>query len=158
MAAEGGTWIETETSACRFPDERLRNRLRQLLGQIGGAMGEPIPFACQDWAGTKAAYRFFSNERISEDQILAGHFAASRDRIAAASGPLLVAHDTTEFTYQRGSTEAIGMTYRVNSGRDKAGRMRQHTVCGLLMHSSLALTAEGLPLGLAAVKGPPCAR
>ena len=27
-----------------------------------------------------------------------------------------------------------------------------HTVCGLLMHSSLAVTAEGLPLGLAAVK------
>ena len=27
-----------------------------------------------------------------------------------------------------------------------------HTVCGLLMHSSLAVTTEGLPLGLAAVK------
>ena len=27
-----------------------------------------------------------------------------------------------------------------------------HTVCGLLMHASLAVTAEGLPLGLAAVK------
>jgi hypothetical protein len=40
----------------------------------------------------------------------------------------------------------------VNSGRDKAGRLRSHTVCGILMHSSLALTNEGLPLGLAAVK------
>ncbi|MES2362636.1 MAG: hypothetical protein V4646_12655 [Pseudomonadota bacterium] len=30
--------------------------------------------------------------------------------------------------------------------------MRQHTVCGLLMHSSMAITCEGLPLGLAAVK------
>ena len=27
-----------------------------------------------------------------------------------------------------------------------------HTVCGLLMHASLAVTTEGLPLGLAAVK------
>ena len=27
-----------------------------------------------------------------------------------------------------------------------------HTVCGLLMHSSLVLTTDGLPLGLAAVK------
>ncbi len=27
-----------------------------------------------------------------------------------------------------------------------------HTVCGLLMHSSLAVTTEGLPLGLAAIK------
>jgi hypothetical protein len=26
-----------------------------------------------------------------------------------------------------------------------------HTVCGLLMHASLAVTTDGLPLGLAAV-------
>jgi hypothetical protein len=37
-------------------------------------------------------------------------------------------------------------------GRDKAGRLRSHTVCGILMHSSLAVTSEGLPLGLAAIK------
>ena len=38
------------------------------------------------------------------------------------------------------------------SGRDKAGRDRLHTVCGLLMHASLAVTTDGLPLGMAAVK------
>ncbi len=32
-----------------------------------------------------------------------------------------------------------------------AGRLRSHTVCGILMHSSLAVTIEGVPLGLAAV-------
>lgn len=32
------------------------------------------------------------------------------------------------------------------------GRLRHHAVCGILMHSSLAVTVEGLPLGLAAVK------
>jgi len=45
-----------------------------------------------------------------------------------------------------------GETYRINNGRDKAGRLRSHTVCGILMHSSLAVTMEGTPLGLAAVK------
>jgi hypothetical protein len=40
----------------------------------------------------------------------------------------------------------------VNSGKDKAGRSRMHTVCGLLMHASLVVTTEGLPLGLSAVK------
>lgn len=44
------------------------------------------------------------------------------------------------------------MTYRINSGKDKAGRFRMHTVCGLLMHSSLAVTLDGLPLGLSAIK------
>ena len=61
-------------------------------------------------------------------------------------------HDTTEFTYQRENPEAIGLTYRVNSGRDKAGRFRVHTVSGILMHSSLVVTLEGVPLGLAAIK------
>jgi hypothetical protein len=40
----------------------------------------------------------------------------------------------------------------VNSGKDKAGRPRVHTVCGLLMHASLVVTHDGLPLGLAAAK------
>lgn len=48
--------------------------------------------------------------------------------------------------------DAIGITKSINSGRDKAGRLRSHTVCGILMHSSLAVATEGLPLGLAAVK------
>ncbi|MCP3374419.1 hypothetical protein [Bradyrhizobium cajani] len=60
-------------------------------------------------------------------------------------------HDT-EFSYQREKSEAIGITKSINSGRDKAGRLRSHTVYGILMHSSLAVTIEGVPLGLAAVK------
>jgi hypothetical protein len=107
---------------------------------------------CQDWANTKAAYRFFSNNRVSEAQILAGHFQATGERFAATEGTILVLQDTTEFTFQRERPEAVGITYRVNSGKDKAGRTRMHTVCGLLMHTSLVVTTEGLPLGLSAVK------
>jgi Transposase DNA-binding len=33
----------------------------KLLTQIGSAMGQSIPLVCQDWANTKAAYRFFSS-------------------------------------------------------------------------------------------------
>jgi hypothetical protein len=115
-------------------------------------MGQSIPLICQDWANTKAAYRFFSNDRVSEADILAGHFQSTRDRVAATDGLVLVLHDTTEFTYQRERSEAIGITKNINSGRDKTGRLRSHTVCGILMHSSLAVTTEGLPLGLTAVK------
>ena len=60
--------------------------------------------------------------------------------------------DTTEFSYQREQPERIGVTYQVNSGKNKDGRLRMHTVCGLLMHSSVAVTTAGLPLGLAAIK------
>jgi hypothetical protein len=145
-------WFDREIAGCSLADRRLTKRLRSLLERMGDAMGASIPLACQDWANTKAAYRFFSNQRISEAAILAGHFDATRGRFAATEGPILVLQDTTEFTYQRERPERIGLTYRVNSGRGKDGRFRMHTVCGLLMHSSLAVTTEGVPLGLAAVK------
>jgi hypothetical protein len=145
-------WFDRELAGCSFADDRLNKRLRKLVAQLGSAMGQSIPLVCQDWANTKAAYRFFSNDRVSEADILAGHFQSTRDRTVATDGVVLVLHDTTEFTYQRENTDAIGITKSINSGRDKAGRLRSHTLCGILMHSSLAVTTEGLPLGLAAVK------
>jgi transposase-like protein len=145
-------WIDREIAGCEFRDARLGERFRKLLAQMGSAMGQSIPLVCQDWANTKAAYRFFSNDRVDEADILTGHFQSTHDRAAATDGLVLVLHDTTEFSYQREKPEAIGITKRINSGRDKAGRLRSHTVCGILMHSSLAVTIAGLPLGLAAVK------
>lgn len=115
-------------------------------------MGATIPLACQDWANTKAAYRFFSNSRVSEADIVAGHFQATKERFDASGGTVLVLHDTTEFSYPRVRPDLVGFTKAVNSGRDKEGRLRHHRVCGILMHSSLAITTEGLPLGLAAIK------
>jgi hypothetical protein len=46
----------------------------------------------------------------------------------------------------------VGITKSINSGKDNTGRLRHHTLCGILIHSSLAVTTDGLPLGLAAVK------
>lgn len=152
MDADADAWFDQELCGCRFVDERLHKRLRQLLGSMEGAMGASIPLACQDWANTKAAYRFFSNDRVSEDEILTGHFQATRGRFDAATGPILILQDTTEFSFQRERPEDIGITRRINHGKDKAGRPRMHTVCGLLMHSSLAVTLDGLPLGLCAIK------
>jgi len=39
-----------------------------------------------------------------------------------------------------------------HSRRDEAGRPRVHKTCGILMHSSLAVTTQGVPLGLCAIK------
>ena len=150
MDGEVDAWFDHELAGCTFADERLGKRLRQLVGRMEGAMGASIPLACQDWANTKAAYRFFSNERVSEEEILAGHFQATRSRFAATTGPILVLQDTTEFTFQRERPERIGFTGRTNKG--KADRTWVQTVCGLLMHSSLAVTLDGLPLGLSVIK------
>jgi hypothetical protein len=150
--SEGASWIDGELARSKFRDERLGQRLRKIVAQLDGAMGEPIPLACADWANTKAAYRFLSNEDVSEGEILAGHFASTGDRIRAADGPILVVQDTTEFVYKRARPEEIGsLTYAPNK-RNRDRLLTLHTVCGLLMHSSLAITTEGLPLGLVAIK------
>ena len=149
MGAAARSWWERELAGCAFADARLGRRLRKLIERMDGAIGASLPLACQDWANTKAAYRFFSNDRVSEAQILAGHFQATRDRFAATAGPILVLQDTTEFTYPAGARRGDRRhATSVNSGKDKYGGRRLHTVCGLLMHSSLAVTLEGLPLGL----------
>src|SRR5919199_748380 len=146
------SWVDQELAGSTFKDERLGRRLRKLLVQMAGAVGAPIPLACQDWASTKAAYRFLSNEAVSEAEILAGHFRSTRSRVAAADGTILVLQDTTEFSYRRARPERIGAITTAPSRWGADGRLRMNTVCGLLMHASLAVTTEGLPLGLAAIK------
>ena len=56
------SWIDQELVGCQFKDMRLGKRLGKLLEQLSDGTGESIPFACQDWASTKAAYRCLSNE------------------------------------------------------------------------------------------------
>ena len=140
------SWIEKENAACVFRDERLKKRFRLLLEQFWGSMGQTIPFACQDWASTKAAYRFFANDHVCEQDILSGHFQATNERFAGSRGPILILQDTTTFSYQRDQPERIGFI-------GKSGNLSKPlTQCGILMHSSLAVTTEGVPLGLAAIK------
>jgi Transposase DNA-binding/Transposase Tn5 dimerisation domain len=140
-------WLDQEVMGRAFQDERLGKRFRTVLEQLANGSAQSIPLACQDWANTKAAYRFFANERVTEEDILAGHFHSTRERFAGVSGALLVLHDTTQLSYRR---ENIGL---LNKGRQSrthpSGRV---PLCGLSLHSSLVLTPAGLPLGLAAVK------
>jgi hypothetical protein len=150
---QAGEWIENEMVGCEFEDVRHGKRLRQLLEQLSGRVGATTPWACQDWANTKAAYRFFGNDRISEANILAGHFASTRERFASSSSSsVLVLHDTTEFSYRHEETRSIGVLKKIPAGFPKQGRPGRYTSCGILMHSSLVATRDGLPLGLAAIK------
>jgi hypothetical protein len=151
--AAAGSWIDNEVVGCQFQDLRHGKRLRQLLEQLSAKAGAATPWTCQDWANTKAAYRFFGNTRIREANILAGHFVSTRERFVASGGDrVLVLHDTTEFSYRHEDTGPIGILKKTPVGYGRPGRPRYHTSCGILMHSSLVTTQQGLPLGLAAIK------
>ncbi len=143
---EDKDWIDQELGGAYFQDVRLGKRLRTLLGLMSNGLGRPIPMACQDWANTKAAYRFFSNSRISEEEILSGHLASTQTRARATNERLLVLHDTTEFSYQS-HDDSVGLLSALPFPSKRKFRLR-----GFLMHSSLVLTTDGIPLGLGAVK------
>lgn len=146
------TWIDRELAGSEFRDVRLNKRFRKLFEQFSEGTGESIPLVCQDWANTKAAYRFLSNPRVSEGDILAGHFQSTRDRFAATDGTVLILHDTTEFNYHREDIQSVGIVKRTPVRKRLDGSPQHYVVCGILMHSSLAVTIGGLPLGPAAMK------
>ncbi|WP_080642572.1 transposase DNA-binding-containing protein [Variovorax paradoxus] len=135
--SDNRSWIAGEVAGCEFCDARLGKRLSSLLYQLGSSIGGTVPPACQDWANTKAAHRFFSNDEVDEKTILEGHFFATRDRVHANAGPLFILQDTTTISYKRDKPELVGFTGETISRKDDTGRWKRHTVCGILMHSSL---------------------
>ncbi|MFP3614667.1 IS4 family transposase [Paraburkholderia sp. SIMBA_050] len=149
---EDRAWFERELEGSEFQDARLHKRFGMLLEQLWKGMGQTIPLACQDWANTKAAYRFMDNDRVSEQDILSGHFQATAQRFSSTDGPVLVLQDTTTFSYERERPELIGYASNTLTAAGRYGRDKAGSQCGILMHSSLAVTPQGLPLGLAAIK------
>lgn len=153
QGTDTGDWIKDGVAGHYFQDVRHGRRPRQLLEQYSSRIGATTPWASQDWANAKTAYRFFANDRISEANILTGHIASTRERFAATSGfPMLVLHDTTELSYRYEDTAPIGILVKTRIDKGKLKQPRYHTSCGILMHSSLAVTAAGQPLGLTAIK------
>ena len=151
-ASQTKPWIDRELAGSEFRDTRLNKRFRKLFEQLSDGTGESIPLVCQDWANTKAAYRLLSNPRVNEGDILAGHFQSKGDRFRATAATVLILHDTTEFNYHREDIRSFGIVKQVPVGKCLDGSLRHYIVCGILMHSSLAVTIGGLPLGLEAMK------
>ncbi len=132
------SWAEQEFGHVDFPDARLRPRLVQLAQAFAEHPTAPISAALNGAASqTKAAYRFFHNPQVDLQTLLHPHYEATAGRIR--EHPLvLVAQDTTSLNYDaHPATRELGP---INTRADGAQ--------GLKLHDSLALTPEGVPLGL----------
>jgi hypothetical protein len=137
-AAPPASWAEQEFGAVDVPDARLRPRLIRLAEAFGAHPTATLATALDGAPHqVKAAYRFFHNPQVDLQTLLQPHYDATATRIAAQ--PLvLVAQDTTSLNYDaHGATTGLGP---INTRRDGAQ--------GLKLHDSLALTPEGVPLGL----------
>ena len=87
-------WFDEEIVGCKFKDLRLARRVRSCSNKSAMRLVGASPLACEDWTNTKAAYRFLSNERVNEADILSGHLQATRERFANSAGYVFVLHDT----------------------------------------------------------------
>lgn len=134
----GSSWAEHEFGRADLPDGRLRKRLVALAEAFLKRPLDPIPVVCQgDASQAQAAYRFFRNPQVNLETLLHSHYEAAAGRIAAQPR-VLVAQDTTSLNYDRHrATRGLGP---INTRADGAQ--------GLKLHDSLALTPEGMPLGL----------
>lgn len=130
-------WTEEEFGGAALGDKRLVERLMQLGDAFFSLPTANIPQACASKAAAKAAYRFFDNDSISMEAILAPHFEATAQRLHNHD-VVLVAQDTSTLNYtSHPETTGIGP---INTKQDKSR--------GLLLHDTMAFTLEGTPLGL----------
>jgi hypothetical protein len=137
LATSDNQWAAEEFAHVELKDGRLNWRCQELASILAQQPEVPINQACEDWADTKAAYRFFANEKVTPERILAPHQGQTVSRIS--QHPLVLAvQDTTFFTYSHHPyTEELGAI----------GNKKQKQQ-GFGMHSTLAVTPTGMPLGL----------
>jgi len=144
--------IGSEYRGSVLGDRRRSERLERIAVGLARNPGLSFPEAMGSEGQLDGLYRFLNNDAVTFEAVHAPHAEQTRLR-CEAHDRVLVLHDTTEFSFTRENTQAIGLTHKVAKGhKDKRGRQRMHTVCGILMHSSLAVTTDGLPLGLTAIK------
>ena len=130
-------WIEAELGGANMGDARLTARLLEMTGMFYAKPTANIPQACGSAMAAKAAYRFLGNEKIQWQAILEPHYAATEARVREHS-LVLVAQDTTSLNYSaHPHTQGLGP---IGTQSEK--------VRGLMVHDTMAFTAQGVPLGL----------
>ena len=137
------SWAAEEFDKVNLGDKRLDSRLIKLCDRFSDAPESPINQACLDWAETKAAYRFFQNDNVEVGQILAAHCHKTAER-AKGYNMVLALQDTSYFLYtSHPKTEGLG-TISLKEGKN----VKKIYTNGLMVHTCLAVTNTGLPLGL----------
>lgn len=128
-------WADEECGGAELGDARLTRRLVRLTRSLADQPERSVPQACGDWWETKAAYRLWSHADLTVAQILSGHVQRTVERISRETC-VLVVQDTSQLCYT---------THRATHG---LGGLRRRGQRGMFVHPLLALSTDGLPLGL----------
>ncbi len=135
-STEPAAWAITEFAHAKLPDHRHLHRLQIMATAFANRPTAPIPQACPNPGEAKGTYRFLENNRIAPMSIRQAHHEATLERVL--SHPVVLAvQDTTMLNYSsHPKTQGLGP---LGSHPTK--------LIGLLVHSTLAITPAGQPLG-----------
>lgn len=134
------TSVSAEYAGAALGDLRLTKRLLAIANRMAEQPERSFPKAMQGEAELEAVYRFFQNESVTWRTVLAPHIARTLERVATATEPVVVAHDTTEFEFR-------------GEGRVDLGRLLQ-SGRGFYGHFALAVGGHEVrdPLGVMGLK------
>jgi hypothetical protein len=128
-------WIEEEFSSSDLGDRRLEERLKKILLRMCQSPSQSLSGACRGFAEVMACSRFFSNEALSQSQLLAPHRQGSLERLKQHAQVLYI-QDTTE------------LDFTAKKKLQGAGALSTLERRGFFAHNELVLSPERLPLGL----------
>lgn len=130
------TWGQQELADADLGDARLNKRLINIVENLSAQPDASVPTASGDWAATKATYEFWKSPRIEAEDIREAHQLSTTDR-AKKHDIILAIQDTTDLNFTHHPSK---------QGTGPIGS--QPYVQGLLVHSVLATSVQGVPLGV----------
>jgi len=128
-------WVIDEMKDVNLEDKRLNKRLAEILSQLACHPTASIPAACGGYAEMMAAYRFFNNDKVTLENVLASHIEATRLRMAEQPVVVLT-NDTTEIDLTKPEQLVAG-----------AGPLDDGPRRGFFLHPLIGFTPDGTPLG-----------
>lgn len=124
--------LAAEVSGALLGDARRSKRLASITERAARSPDMSFPEMASGDAELEAFYRFFGNESLSPDELLAPHVRATVARCAARPS-VVVAHDTTQFHFS-GERKGLGRLAKSDHG--------------FWAHVALAMTPERESLGV----------
>lgn len=131
------SWCEAELAGLELADGRLRRRAVESLQRLSQQPTASIPETCGEWAATKGVYGLFKHPTVNHQVLLAPHREQTIERMLPYERVLAV-QDTSYLNLSHfESMKKIG----------PIGTKKQE-LRGLVMHTTLAMTEQGVNLGV----------
>jgi hypothetical protein len=129
-------WAAEVAAHAKLPDKRLNRRFAEIAATFADKPLDSIPQACGSSHVAKATYRFLQNKRVAAHDLLHALTSVTVE-YCRRQQVVLAIHDTTSVNYSTlSNTTGLGPI-----GNSEKAR-------GLYLHSTLAVSPDGVPLGL----------